>query len=62
MCVMKRVADYLWTFQSGKVVKGKVVEPVAVETCLGWVLSGSMKGRDVDGSVKCQFCDAVKGE
>ena len=37
-------ADYLCALQSGKVVKGKVGEPVAFENCLGWVLSYSMKG------------------
>ena len=48
-------ADYVWTFQSGKVVKGKVVETVSVETFLGWALSGLMKGRDVDGRVNVNF-------
>ena len=28
-------------------MKGKVGEPVAVETCLGWVLSGPMKEPNV---------------
>ena len=37
-------ADNLWAFQSGKVVKGKDDEPVAVDTCLGWVVSGPLKG------------------
>ena len=44
-------ADNLWAFQSGKVLQGRVDEPVAVETSLGWVLSGPMKGCDVDGGV-----------
>ena len=26
-----------------------------VETCLGWVLSGPMKGRDVDGRFNVNF-------
>ena len=34
----------LWAFQSRKVVKGKDDEPVAVDTCLGWVVSGPLKG------------------
>ena len=38
-------ADYLWSFQAGCMVKGNVDEPVAVETNLGWVLSGPLKGR-----------------
>ena len=33
-------ADYLWTFQTGNVVRGEAHEPVAVETELGWVISG----------------------
>ena len=36
--------DNLWAFQSGKIVKGKDDEPVAVDTCLGWVVSGPLKG------------------
>ena len=36
-------ADYLWTFQKGRTVRGKVDEPVAVQTVLGYVLSGPMK-------------------
>ena len=36
-------ADYLWKFQKGCVIRGKVEEPVALETKLGWVLSGPMK-------------------
>ncbi|XP_032235994.2 uncharacterized protein LOC116617405 [Nematostella vectensis] len=35
-------ADYLWHFQKGRVIRGKVEEPVAVETELGWVLPGPM--------------------
>ena len=36
-------ADYLWQFQKRCIIRGKVEEPVAVETELGWVLSGPMK-------------------
>ena len=39
-------ADYLWNFQKGCTIRGKCDEPVAVETELGWVLSGPMKGRN----------------
>jgi len=36
-------ADYLWNFQKECTIRGKPDEPVAVETELGWVLSGPMK-------------------
>ena len=38
-------ADYSWEFQSGRTVRGKSEEPVTIETELGWVLSGPLKGR-----------------
>ena len=42
-------ADYYWRFVSGEVIKSEQSElseeePVAIDTILGWVLSGSMKG------------------
>ena len=37
-------SDYLWLFQNGNTVRGRPNEPVAVETSLGWVLSGQIKG------------------
>ena len=40
-------ADYLWNFQKGCTMRGKCDEPVAVETELGWVLSGPMKGQEL---------------
>ena len=36
-------ADYLWDFQSNRAIRGKCNEPVAVETELGWVLSGPLQ-------------------
>jgi len=36
-------ADYLWCFQGGRTVRGEPDQPVAVETKLGWVLSGPLK-------------------
>ena len=42
-------ADYLWHFQKGCTIEGKIDEPVAVETKLGWVLSGPLKGQDMWG-------------
>ena len=44
-------ADYLWQFQKGCTIRGKFDEPVAVETELGWVLSGPMKGHDTCSDV-----------
>ena len=38
-------ADYLWQYQGGCVIRGRPDEPVAVQTSLGWVLSGPIKGR-----------------
>ncbi len=38
-------AGYLWQYQGGCVIFGKPEEPVAVQTSLGWVLSGPIKGR-----------------
>ena len=36
-------ADYLWSFQTGNVVRGGVGEPVAIEMQLGWVVSGPLE-------------------
>ena len=35
-------ADYLWQFQKDGSIRGKQDEPVAIETELGWVLSGPL--------------------
>ena len=43
-------ADYLWSFQTGDTRKGKAGEPVAIQKELGWVLSGPLKGREVESS------------
>ena len=37
-------ADYLWNLQKECTIRGKPDEPVAVQTELGWVLSGPTKG------------------
>ena len=39
-------ADYLWRFQTGDTRRGKSEKPVAIQTELGWVLSGPLKGRE----------------
>ena len=33
----------MWSFQTGNVVRGGVGEPVAIETQLGWVVSGPLE-------------------
>ena len=52
-------ADNLWAFQSGKVVKGEQDEPVAVDTCLGWVVSGPLKGSSENENVNVNFVSQV---
>ena len=41
-------SDNLWNIQSGRIVRGEPDEPVALETELGFVLSGPLKGKRVD--------------
>ena len=36
-------SDYLWSFQTGSTRRGKAGDPVAIETELGWVLSGPLR-------------------
>ena len=36
-------ADYLWQFQTGVTIRGKTDDPVAVQTFLGWTLSGPLE-------------------
>ena len=35
-------ADFYWRFVTGHILQGKKSGPVAMETKLGWVLSGPM--------------------
>ncbi|XP_046861891.1 uncharacterized protein LOC124455244 [Xenia sp. Carnegie-2017] len=39
-------ADYLWSLQKGRIMRGKQGEPVAIETVLGWVVSGPVGNTD----------------
>ena len=53
-------ADYLWQFQTGVTIRGKANDPVAVETLLGWTLSGPLKfecnsSSDVERIVRVNF-------
>ena len=41
-------SDYLWYFQTGITKRGKLGEAVAIETQLGWVLSGPLKMLNLD--------------
>ena len=47
-------ADYLCRFQTGRTIRGEPKEPVAVETVLGWVISGPLKGRKIDKEQEVQ--------
>ena len=35
--------DYYYQFMTGKIIKGKINEPVALESCFGWILSRRYK-------------------
>ena len=41
--------DYLWDIQEDEVIRGEPGQPVAVKTKLGWVLSGPLRGKNVQG-------------
>ena len=46
--------DYLWNFQTGVTKRGESGEPVAIETELGWVLSGPLRVQDIEGAQLAQ--------
>lgn len=50
-------SHYLWEFQRGRTIQGESEEPVAVETELGWVLSGPLKrkGSNSEQEVSVNF-------
>ena len=41
--------DYLWDIQEDEVIRGGPGQPVAVKTKLGWMLSGLLRGKNVQG-------------
>ena len=43
-------ADFYWDYVSRDIIRGNGCGPVAVKTSFGWMLSGSMMGRDVTSS------------
>ncbi|CAB3976778.1 Hypothetical predicted protein [Paramuricea clavata] len=47
-------ADYLCNFQTGVTKRGRSGEPVAIETELGWVLSGPLRVQDIEGAELAQ--------
>lgn len=52
-------ADYLWSFQRGRAIRGEADQPVAVETCLRWLLSGPMKGIPDGSQISVNFIRQV---
>ena len=44
-------ADYLWLLQKDCITCGKPGEPVAIDTVLGWVVSGRIGSPDVEEPV-----------
>ena len=48
-------ADYLWSFQEGRTIRGEPNDPVAIETRLGWVLSGPLRGFCEDSQIIVNF-------
>ena len=38
-------SNFLWSFQDGECIRGGPGEPTGIQTSLGWVLSGPLKGR-----------------
>jgi hypothetical protein len=48
-------ADYLWQFQTGVTGRDRSEDPVAVETELGWVLSGPLRARDIEKVAQVTF-------
>ena len=55
-------ADYLWLLQRDCVRRGKPGEPVAIDTVLGWVVSGPIGGLDVNEPVNTALANFVSAE
>ena len=55
-------SDNLWNFQSGRIVRGEPDEPVALETELGFVLSGPLKEKRADDENAGTHVNMVVGE
>jgi len=52
-------AAYLWSFQKGRTIWGEAGKPVAIETCLGWMLAGPMKGFHDDSQIRVNLVSQV---
>ena len=52
-------SDYLWQFHEGQVIRGGQQEPVAVKTSLGWVISGPLRGEQLNSLSECKFVGFV---
>ena len=46
-------ANYVWLFQDGCSIRGGPHEPIAIQTTLGWVLSGPLPGEKSSSIVTC---------
>ena len=46
-------SNFLWNFQGQQTIRGGIDEPVAVNTKLGWVISGPLKGKITENSEDC---------
>ena len=54
------VLDFFWNFQAGETIRGGPVEPVAVKTSLGWVLSGPLKGKKLSSVANVNFLPSTE--
>jgi hypothetical protein len=54
-------ADYLWLFQKDRILRGDPGEPVAIDTVLGWVVSGPVGDGKLD-EVESARVNFVTGE
>ena len=43
-------SNLLWSFQDGECIRGGPGEPISIQTSLGWVLSGPLKGKTINFS------------
>ena len=51
--------DYLWDIQEDEVIRGEPGQSVAVKTKLGWVLSGPLRGKNLQGLMQSNISLAI---